>query len=101
MDDLNARQVPEVSWRGLNGNPYNARLHPQMLTSTYRDLRTIRLPPSRGTYSDPVDCYVLYDRSFVVEKLLKLVVEPLQLNSKDELQGLIDEAWELSCSCTN
>lgn len=90
--------IPEFPWRGLNGNPWNERLDPRMLSGCHKELRIIKLPGSRGKSSNHTDVFVVYDRDFVVEKILKLIVQPLQLNSKDELVKLVDEAWALYCA---
>lgn len=89
----------KVSWEEQQGNRYTRRLSPEMLTSEVLHTSNPRLigqPKTRGY--EPF--YVAYNRSYVLNWIVKLLIVPLGIERKKDLDQLMIEAWNLHKSQT-
>ena len=83
-----------INWRNLHGNQFLQSLHPGMLTKAGYEIERKILPLDYKQGQDKELTTVHYDREFVIEKIVKLVIKPLNIQNKAVLNKLIDESWE-------
>lgn len=88
-----------VHWSQIRGNVFLTKPNPQML-STHGDAIPVRNARLRGVSShDKKTREVHFDRGYVVEYLKRAVLNPLNIQTKENLeflQGLINEAFNQS-----
>lgn len=90
----------QINWKSQNqGNKWMQPIHPDMLGSNgYEKVRALyhrNCPIINGrpdsSYRDQF--VVLYDRDYVIEKIIKQLIIPLEMN-KEGIDLLLVECWE-------
>lgn len=84
----------KISWNEQQGNKYVRRLSPEMLTSEVLHTSNPRLLGQPKTKALDL-YYVAYDRSYVLHWIVKLLIIPLGIERKKDLDQLMIEAWNL------
>jgi hypothetical protein len=84
---------PVIPWTDIQGNKFLNALHPAMLSHEgYHVFKMARITGQKQ-WEDKIQCFVFYDRDFVVQKL---GIQLLDLRSAgfNEIQKAIGEAWQ-------
>lgn len=84
-----------INWsEQAQGNKMLQRLHPGMLTPEgYKVQKELYLHGSRRD-SQKAIVDVVYDESYVIEKLVREVLIPLNPNGYNDFQKIISKAWK-------
>lgn len=81
-----------LHWSELPGNKYSLKLDPAMLEGSFFAEQTIRQVGVKRT-EEPERIKVHYDRDYVITKLLMQVIQPLKIDSSEELIALMMDVW--------
>ncbi|MBD1921751.1 hypothetical protein H6F77_11675 [Microcoleus sp. FACHB-831] len=87
------KQIKEIFWEQQLGNKFLINSCPAMLNKDFKVLRQIKLPPFFA-FQEKEQVFVIYNRDYVVEKLLRDFVIPLRGVKYQELQILLSEAYK-------
>lgn len=86
-----------IHWSELPGNKYLKKFEPAMFADQeFTCLQTIRLIGQSRT-TKPETVKVIYDAAYVRKKLIIEVIEPLQIQSLDDLFKITGAAWISYC----
>lgn len=84
-----------LHWSELPGNKYLLKLDPAMLENRFFTEQTIRqVGVSRS--ESPVTTRVHYDCDYAITKILRDVLQPLKIDSLEQLLALMTEVWNES-----
>jgi len=89
------KKMELIHWADLPGNKYLKKLQPTMLQNrcvVRQKIRQVGIKRSEA----PKDVGVFYDRDYVVTRLLIDVIEPLKIDSLDQLTALVTDCWNES-----
>lgn len=85
------KEYKNVSWRDIPGNKYSKSVDAAMLSEQgYIAVQRVRHCHS----PKPELCNVFYDRSYVIQFLIKRFLFQISIVGKGTIHKLIDEAWD-------
>lgn len=88
--------MKRIYWYELPGNKFLKKLEPAMLSElgcvVIQEIKVIG--KKRNESREPVR--VFYDSDYVVQRLNVDLIQPLQIESLEQLQSLVSQAWYLS-----
>ncbi len=83
---------PVIHWTDIQGNKFLNAINPMMLSPEgYSVFKQARINGQRQ-WEDRIQCFVYYDRQFVIEKLAFHFLE-LKCLGFNEIQKIIGEVW--------
>jgi hypothetical protein len=103
-----------VKWNQIRGNPYSVKLRPEMLSDNGTAIRMMcvlkgdRIPeeqkqlnaPGTGARRYPSqNRAVIFDREYVQARLKTQILEPLKLNSLEELNSVLMDNQNSTQEC--
>lgn len=91
--------MQRIHWTSLPGNKYLKKLEPAMLKNLCIAKQTIKQIGNKRD-ANPEKLEVFYDRDYVLTRLLIDVIQPLQIQSLEQLIALVTDAW-LETQTTN
>ena len=85
--------IQDITWKQLTGNKFIVGFHPSMLSDDgYRKQQRIRI-----TGQDFKSMFnVIYDREYVIERIIRFVCKPLFCLGKQRIIQLIETAWDIA-----
>lgn len=98
MDE--GQDIPEIHWRNRpSGNKWMEKLHPAMLLPDgYRVLTQICLKSTGRRRASPNEkewVNVIYDETYIIEKIRRELLQPLNPKDYKALQTIISKAWKV------
>lgn len=88
-------KMDSVLWSVIQGNRFNRKLEPEMLSGEVSYTSNPRIYGSNKYRSSELR-EIIYNREYVIQFIVKLVIKPLGIKTKKELDQLMIEAWQAS-----
>lgn len=88
-------EIEDCNWKDLRYSPWLQGFHPLMISPEgYKVTKFDRL--KGDSHRDPIrKLRIHYDREFVVKKICRQVLKPLEISSYNELQAILKDCWKL------
>lgn len=97
---MEAEQKKETYWNDLLGNKYRVNLHPAMLVGDgYRSYMSTRTTGDSKSDKSKQGL-VLFDREYVLNFIVKRILEPLKVTDYEDMSELLLDALALHLGTT-
>lgn len=93
-------EIQSIKWSDRpSGNKYMQKLHPAMfLPDGFKVLTQICLKSTgrrRASEAEKAWVHVIYDENYIIQKLIRDILEPLNPKDYNSFQAIVSKAWKI------